>query len=81
MFPKSTSILEGKDLTKMWVAAPQWAVVICIIVGFLYYLDRREQREVEREQRMESAISDVADALREQARTLDRLQIIIEAHR
>lgn len=89
--------LEGRDLTKMWMAAPQWAVVVCIIAGFLYYLDRREQREVEREQRISKvsdlrieqchnvqeqankAISDVAEALREQGRTLDRLQITIEA--
>lgn len=81
MSSKPTLTLEGRDLTKMWIAAPQWAVVVCIITGFLYYLDRREQREIEREQRMEDAISGVADALREQARTLDRLQITIESHR
>ena len=82
----------------MWQAAPQWAVVVCICAGFLFYLDRREQREVQREERLEKVadlrienchqvqfaankiMEQLATALSEQTRTLDRLQATIETH-
>ncbi len=82
----------------MWQAAPQWAVVVVICAGFLFYLDRREQREVEREKRIDQVaelrieqchavqasaneiMQELAEALKDQSRTMDRLQQTIETH-
>lgn len=42
-----------ENLPDMWKASPPWFALLAVVVLFLFYLDRQEQRVIEREKRAE----------------------------